>query len=157
MWDNKLFKNVSISAFVVVAIVLSSNPGWAYGGGGGSEGSGQNSGSGASISTNDMPSYFSRSDGITDHASYQEAQEEAFQQEIKERRDGWSDDAHWDSVSSGLAVSAAAWDETLDVPPSVRRLAMVLETMMMDGALSPKHAFTLLTMYNLGRYRNQQR
>ncbi|BDQ32768.1 hypothetical protein [Pseudodesulfovibrio portus] len=148
---------VNARAIVLMAaavIILSPVAVMAYGG---SEGTGSNSGIGASISSSAAPSYFSWSDGITDHASYEAAETRAYEAERAETGPyGYTDrytEEYYDGVHAGLAISRAAWDETVEVLPSVRRFAVILEQMMMSGTISPRQAFNLLAVYNLTRQR----
>ncbi len=150
MQDRPCARPVLVAVALVSMLLFSPTVVLGYGG---SEGTGQNAGSGASISSSSVHSYFPYSDGITDSASYNEAQAAADADEKSEEDSmGYlspSAEEHYERVHAGLAVSRAAWDETFDALPSVRRFALVLEQMIMDGALDPRQAFNLLAIYNL--------
>ena len=146
-----------LRAVIFLVFALSPSIGWAYGGGG--EGSGLNAGSEASFSTSDLGSYFHWSDNVTNHASYEAAQDR-LDAEIEQVRDPrWGldprDEDYYSDVRAGLAVSWAAWDETAEVSPAVRRLAAILESMMMKGALTPRQAHTMLAIYSLASQRKK--
>lgn len=151
----------AIVLMVAAVIILSPVAVIAYSDGGSGEGTGSNSGIGASISSSAAPSYFSWSDGITDHASYEAAVTRANEAERAEEGPyGYTDrytEKYYNSVHAGLAISRAAWDETIEVLPSVRRFAVILEQMMMSGTISPRQAFNLLAVYNLTRQRQLSR
>jgi hypothetical protein len=49
-----------------------------------------------------------------------------------------------DEEHASLLVSTLAWDETMDVPDSVRQMAMVMESQVASGTISPRDAYTLL-------------
>ncbi|WP_319542985.1 hypothetical protein [uncultured Pseudodesulfovibrio sp.] len=155
MRASKTREQVLFTALLATAMVLSASFVWAYGGGGGTGGFERNSSTGCGVTFGGMGSYAPYSNGITNHASY-EAQLEADVKE--EREDSWSrsDQDYYDQRDEGRAISAIAWDETLDTPQDVRHLAFVLENMMANGALSPRQAYTVLAIYQAGKERQRQ-
>nr|WP_321256772.1 hypothetical protein [uncultured Pseudodesulfovibrio sp.] len=146
-----------LSIFILATvIVLSTSFVWAYGGGGGGTGAFErdaNSGCGASFGT--MGTYVPYSNGITDHASYQAQFEADVAEEQADVRDGYHGDYH-DKKDEGRAVSAIAWDETLDVSPDERKLAFVLENMMANGAINTRQAYAMMAIYRAGKERQRQ-
>jgi len=162
MGRKEFLRTVCTAGLLVVTVfILSPAVVMAYGGGGGNDGPGNNSGIGATVSSTAVQSYFSWSDGITDHASLEAAVTEANEAEKAEEGPyGYTDrytERYYERVHMGLAVSQTAWDETIDVLPSVRRFAVVLEQMIMAGAIQPQQAFNLLAVYNLARQRQLRR
>ncbi|EGB14745.1 hypothetical protein DND132_1538 [Pseudodesulfovibrio mercurii] len=55
-----------------------------------------------------------------------------------------------DEVHASLLVSTFAWDETLNMPTSVRQMAIVLEGQITSGTITPRNAYTVL-MVQVGR------
>jgi hypothetical protein len=49
-----------------------------------------------------------------------------------------------DEEHASLLVSTLAWDETVDVPPAVRQMAVILEGQVMNGTITPRNAYTVL-------------
>ena len=160
MRSKEFLRTVRTAGLLVVTVfILCPAVVMAYGGG--NDGPSSNSGTGTTISSSAVESYFSWSDGITDHASFEAALTEANEAEKAEEGPyGYTDrytERYYERVHMGLAVSQTAWDESIDVLPSVRRFAVVLEQMMMAGALRPQQAFNLLAVYNLTRQRQLRR
>jgi len=139
---------------LATAIVLSASFVWAYGGGGtGAFERDAASGCGATFGA--MTTYAPYSNGITDHASYEAQFEADVAEEQADVRAGYYGDYH-DRVDEGRAVSAIAWDETLDVSQDERNLAFVLENMMANGAINTQQAYTVMAIYRAGKERQRQ-
>lgn len=141
---------------LVTAMVFSASFVWAYGGGGGGTGAFErdaNSGCGASFGAIDT--YAPYSNGITNHASYQAQFEADVAEEQADVRGGYHGDYH-DKKGEGRAVSAIAWDETLDVSPDERKFAFILENMMANGAINTRQAYTMMAIYRAGKERQRQ-
>ena len=158
MRDQGFFRAFLVVALLATVIIFSPVVVMAYGG---NDGPSDNSGSGASISSSSVSSYFPWADGINNQATYEAAVTRATEAEEAERGPyGYTSsytERYYDNVHAGLGISRAAWDESFDVSPGVRRFAMILEQMMMAGTLEPRQAFNLLAVYNLTRQRNLRR
>lgn len=148
-------KRFIASAAALAGLLLAAGFAFGYGGGGdiGGVGStnlyGNTSGSSYGATVDNATAYTPYCNGVTDRDSYM-----AERDRLDQQYEATPSADTLDQIQHGVFISQVAWNEDLPVTPGVRHLAFVLECMMAQGAIPPKHADTILGIYILNQVRN---
>ncbi|MGE4193819.1 MAG: hypothetical protein AB7E51_10550 [Pseudodesulfovibrio sp.] len=146
------------TAAAIAALLLAAGFAFGYGGGGGGGdiggvgstnlyGNTGTTGHGATV--NNPTAYTPYCNGVTDRDSYM-----AERQRLDQEYEATQSAETLEQIQHGVFVSQLAWNENLQVTPGVRHLAFVLECMMAQGAIPPRHADTILGIYILNQVQN---
>ena len=157
MTSNLFVRAAALAACLILTptlVLAYGGSGGGGGGGGGDVGRSRSSGCGATVgSASDYRSYCN---GVTDRASYQEEYARR-QEEVDTVSVGDAKETAQKRLDAEMTLSGLAWNDAVHVPPKVRQLAVILESMVAAGSISPEQAMGLVVIYNRGTQLRQQR